>query len=161
MRAPTADQHWSVSGPREWWTVTPSSTKSSEGDTGGKAQMNNIDSTYVGIGALWLLLGMIIGIVMGARQDFQYMPVHAHINLVGFACHAIFGMAYRHWPTMKSSTLAPYQFWIFVVATPVTLVGLYFTLSGGPELPTIIGSLGLLAATALFCLMIWQARGAG
>jgi hypothetical protein len=36
-----------------------------------------------------------------------------------------------------------------------------FTLSGGPELPTIVGSGGLLVGAALFCVMIWQARAAG
>lgn len=120
--------------------------------------MKNIDSTYVAIAASWLVLGMILGIAMGATDDFRYMPVHAHINLVGFACSAIFGLAYRHWPTMKASSLAPYQFWIFVIATPITLIGLVFTLSGGPALPTIIGSLGLLVGAGLFCVMIWQAR---
>ena len=120
--------------------------------------MKRIDSTYVAIGASWLVLGMLLGIGMGAANDFKFMPVHAHINLIGFACHAIFGMAYRHWPTMKVSRLAPYQFWIFVIATPVTLIGLVFTLTGGPILPTILGSFGLLIGAALFCVMAWQAR---
>lgn len=120
--------------------------------------MKTIDSTYVAIGAAWLVLGMILGIGMGAANDFKFMPVHAHINLVGFACHAIFGLAYRHWPTMKVSRLAPYQFWIFVIATPVTLIGLVFTLTGGPVLPTILGSFGLLIGAVLFCVMAWQAR---
>lgn len=120
--------------------------------------MKTIDSTYVAIGASWLVLGMILGIGMGAANDFKFMPVHAHINLIGFACHAIFGMAYRHWPTMKVSRLAPYQFWIFVIATPVTLIGLVFTLTGGPVLPTILGSFGLLIGAVLFCVMAWQAR---
>jgi hypothetical protein len=129
---------------------------------GGRAdsgvQVKSIDSTYVAIGALWLVLGMILGIVMGASENFLFMPVHAHINLVGFACHSVFGMAYRQWPTMKTSSLARYQFWIFVIATPITLIGLAFTLTGGPALPTIIGSLGLLIGAALFCVLIWQAR---
>jgi hypothetical protein len=120
--------------------------------------MKSIDATYVAIGASWLVLGMIVGIAMGAANNFLFMPVHAHINLIGFACHAIFGMAYRHWPSMKVSRLAPYQFWIFVIATPVTLIGLVFTLTGGPILPTILGSFGLLIGAALFCVMIWQAR---
>ena len=120
--------------------------------------MKAIDTTYVAIGALWLVLGMVLGIVMGASENFQFMPVHAHINLVGFACHAIFGMAYRQWPSMKASPLAPYQFWIFVIATPVTLIGLVFTLTGGPVLPTIVGSLGLVLGAALFALLIWQTR---
>ena len=120
--------------------------------------MKAIDTTYVAIGALWLVLGMVLGITMGATENFLFTPVHAHINLVGFACHSIFGMAYRQWPTMKASSLAPYQFWIFVVATPVTLIGLAFTLTGGPVAPTIIGSLGLVIGAALFCVLIWHAR---
>jgi len=59
---------------------------------------------------------------------------------------------------MKVSGLAPLQFWIFVSATPITLLGLYFTLSGGPELPTIIGSLGLLLGATLFFVIIWRVR---
>lgn len=120
--------------------------------------MKTVDSTYVVIGALWLLIGMILGIVMGATNNFQFMPLHAHIGLVGFACHSIFGLAYRQWPAMKVSGLAPLQFWIFVLAAPITLLGLYVTLSGGPALPTIIGSLGLLLGATLLFVMIWRAR---
>lgn len=120
--------------------------------------MKTVDSTYVVIGAFWLVIGMTLGIFMGASNNFQFMPLHAHMNLVGFACHSIFGLAYRQWPAMKDSALASFQFWLFVLATPVTLVGLYFTLIGGPALPTIIGSLGLLLGALLFLVMIWRAR---
>ncbi|MGB6605348.1 MAG: hypothetical protein WA747_12910 [Steroidobacteraceae bacterium] len=120
--------------------------------------MKTVDSSYLVIGALWLVIGMILGIVMGASHNFQFMPLHAHVNLVGFACHSIFGLVYRQWPAMKASRLALLQFWLFVLATPITLVGLYFTLSGGPELPTIIGSLGLVLGALLFFVMIWRAR---
>jgi hypothetical protein len=118
--------------------------------------MRKLDITFVAIGALWLVLGMGIGIVMGAAENFSYAPVHAHVNLIGFACHAIFGLAYRQWPSMKSSRLAPIQFWIFVIATPITLIGLVFTLTGGPVLPTIIGSCGVLTGAALFAFIVWQ-----
>ena len=120
--------------------------------------MKSIDSAYVVIGAVWLLIGMTLGIVMGASNNFQFMPLHAHINLVGFACHSIFGLVYRQWPAMKAAGLAALQFWVFVLATPVTLVGLYFALSGGPVLPTIVGSLGLLLGAILFFVVIWRAR---
>jgi hypothetical protein len=124
-------------------------------EDGGKT-MKNIALNFSAIGATWLLVGMTLGIVMGARQDFQYMPVHAHINLIGFASHSIFGVTYHQYPTMASSRLAPFQFWIFVIATPVTLLGLIFALTGGPELPTILGSVGVLAGAILFCVMVWQ-----
>jgi len=120
--------------------------------------MKNIDTAYVVIGAVWLVVGMAVGIVMGASHNFQFMPLHAHINLVGFACHSIFGLTYRHWPGMKNAGLAILQFWLFVLATPTTLLGLYFTLNGGPELPTILGSIGLLVGALLFAVVLWQRR---
>lgn len=120
--------------------------------------MKTIDFAYIVIGASWLLAGLILGIIMGASHNFQFMPLHAHINLVGFACHSIFGLVYRAWPEMKTSRLAPLQFWIFALATPITLVGLYFTLTAGPELPTILGSVGLLLGAILFVVVIWQSR---
>jgi hypothetical protein len=122
--------------------------------------MNRVDTTYLGIGALWLVVGMILGIVMGAAENFAYASLHAHINLVGFACHSIFGMAYRLWPTMKASGLALIQFWIFVIATPVMLIGLYLTLGGGTQVPTIIGSIGVLLGAALFAVIVWRAWAA-
>lgn len=138
--------------------VTDWEWKRTTNQSGAKERMKTVDSSYVVIGALWLLVGLILGIVMGASHNFQFMPLHAHINLVGFACHAIFGLVYRQWPAMKASRLALLQFWSFVLATPITLIGLYFTLSGGPELPTIIGSLGLLLGVILFVVVIWRAR---
>ena len=120
--------------------------------------MKAYDINFIAIGALWLLVGMVLGIVMGASNSFQFAPLHAHINLIGFVCHSVFGMAYRQWPGLKSSALAPYQFWVFVIATPITLIGLYFTLTGGPEIPTIVGSLGVLIGAALFAVMIWTER---
>jgi hypothetical protein len=32
------------------------------------------------MGATWLLIGMLLGIVMGAKEDFQLVAVHAHIS---------------------------------------------------------------------------------
>ncbi|THD48987.1 MAG: cytochrome-c oxidase [Bradyrhizobium sp.] len=120
--------------------------------------MKSYDSNFIAIGALWLVVGMLLGIGMGASHDFTLAPLHAHINLIGFVCHSIFGLAYRSWPGLKTSALAPYQFWIFVIAAPITLLGLYFTVTGGPELPTIVGSIAILIGAVLFAVMIWMER---
>src|SRR6202008_4651978 len=45
----------------------------------GARRMKTVDSTFFGIGVLWLLIGMILAIVMGASHNFQFMPLHAHI----------------------------------------------------------------------------------
>jgi hypothetical protein len=116
----------------------------------------DVSRLYIKLGATWLVVGMALGIYMGMTKAFDLAPLHAHINLVGFACHMLFGLTLRQWPELARSALAVAQFWIFALSTPVMAVGLYFTLRGGVELPTILGSLGLLIGAVLFCFMVWR-----
>jgi hypothetical protein len=55
----------------------------------------NISRILLITGALWLLVGISLGMWMGANQDFALAPVLAHINLLGFTLMTIFGIAYR------------------------------------------------------------------
>ena len=50
------------------------------------------------IGILFALIGMGLGTYMGITQDFLLAPVHAHINLVGWTTHFLFGLYYRGEP---------------------------------------------------------------
>jgi hypothetical protein len=54
--------------------------------------MKTVDINFIAIGASWLLVGMLLGIGMGAAHNFALAPLHAHINLIGFVCHSVFGM---------------------------------------------------------------------
>ena len=50
-----------------------------------------------------LLLGMVLGIVMGIREDFTLQPAHAHLNLVGGVLLFLFGLYYRLVPAAGAS----------------------------------------------------------
>ncbi|MFI4868573.1 MAG: hypothetical protein ACHQDD_04390 [Steroidobacterales bacterium] len=115
------------------------------------------DLLYVTLGACYLVLGMTLGIVMGIRQDFQLSPVHAHINLVGFAAHCIFGLVYRSWPSLKQGAMAVAQFWLFVLGSPVLMVGIAVAiLTNNPAL-AIVGSMLVILGALLFLVIV--ARG--
>src|SRR5262249_46527753 len=43
-----------------------------------------IATNLLRVSVLIILVGMIMGMAMGAMQDFRLMPVHAHLNLLGF-----------------------------------------------------------------------------
>ena len=101
---------------------------------------------------------MLLGIGMDVAHNFALAPLHAHVNLIDFVSHAVFSITYRHRPAQKNSPLAPNQFWIFVIASPITLIGLYFTVMDGPELPTIVGSIAILIGAAQFAVMIRTER---
>ena len=56
-----------------------------------------------------LSLGMVLGIVMGIREDFTLQPAHAHLNLVGGVLFFLFALHYRLVPAAGSSALAKAQ----------------------------------------------------
>ena len=44
----------------------------------------SVSNNFLRLGVLSALVGMSLGVWMGANQDFVLRPVHAHINLLGF-----------------------------------------------------------------------------
>ena len=90
----------------------------------------NISRNFLLIGVVWILIGMSIGEYMGATDDHTLLPVHAHINLLGFVLPGIFALVYRAWPTMAESRLAPVHFWLHTIGTLVAMVLLYLFFTG-------------------------------
>lgn len=56
--------------------------------------MSKISVAFFGAAVLYALLGMGLGMFMGATEDFTLAPVHAHINLLGWATLALMGAFY-------------------------------------------------------------------
>ena len=115
------------------------------------------DRLYIALGALYLVLGMLLGIVMGIRQDFQFAPVHAHINLVGFAAHCVFGLVYRSWPELRQGALAVAQFWLFTLGAPLLMIGIALSIKSNAITVAIVGSILVCLGALLFLVVV--ARG--
>jgi hypothetical protein len=78
--------------------------------------VKNIDRWFILIGLLCGIFGFAFGIWMGVGEHFDLAPVHAHINLVGFASMTLFGLIYRSYPALAESRLAAAHFVIFTSA---------------------------------------------
>lgn len=115
--------------------------------------MKRYDILYMVFGAFYLVAGMLLGIVMGIKQDFQLAPAHAHINLVGFAAHSAFGLAYKAWPGLQHSRMAASQFWLFVLGSPLLMAGIAIAIWTTNPVPAVIGSLLVILGALLFLLM--------
>ena len=76
---------------------------------------------WILIAAVYLILGVSFGIGMAAMQKFQFAPVHAHINLLGWVSMSLFAFFYRLWPAAAATKLAKVQFWIYVPAHVVQM----------------------------------------
>jgi hypothetical protein len=116
--------------------------------------MKRVDGIYIVIGIFYLVAGMVLGIVMGTRQDFQLAPVHAHLNLVGFVSHSVFGLVHRAWPALRAGAIASMQFWLFVLGTPLFVAGIAISILGDAVWLAVIGSTLVLLGALLFLIMM-------
>ena len=110
--------------------------------------MAHIDRAFVGVGLIWLILGMVLGLYMGIAANNQLLVVHVAMLMSGFVVLAIYGFIYRLWPALKESALAKAQFWIAVIAVLGQVIGAYqFATSGGTQV-AVIASSSVLAILA-------------
>ena len=57
-----------------------------------------MSNLFLRLGALFALAGVSLGYWMGMTEQFGLMPVHAHINLLGWVSMFLYGLFYRAVP---------------------------------------------------------------
>lgn len=112
--------------------------------------MQRIDKNYIMIGLVWVLVGMIFGIWLGASNHMNFANSHAHINLLGFVVSSLFGIFYWAYPNMAKSKLAMWQFIIYEVGVAILVVGKVMIDNNGSNNPFLVaGSLITIIGTAM------------
>ena len=91
--------------------------------------MPRIDVSFLVLATLCLIGGVSMGIVMGILHQFEYAPVHAHLNLLGWASLALFGLSYRSYPALQRSKLALPHFVLSSTSAVLFPLGIYFSMA--------------------------------
>jgi hypothetical protein len=105
---------------------------------------------WLKLSVLYLLVGVGIGIAMGASQNFTLRPVHAHVNLLGWTTLALAGVIYSVFPDAGSSLLARIHFWTMNIALPVMMLALaYLLVSGDRAVIPVLGAAEIMAALSV------------
>ena len=113
--------------------------------------MRRIDTFFVLTAAACLIGGVGMGIFMGIAHDFQFAPVHAHLNLLGWASLALFGLVYKAWPALAQSRLALAHFALSAPSALVFPAGIYLSIAHqSPALAIGASLLWLAGALAFF-----------
>jgi cbb3-type cytochrome oxidase subunit 1 len=112
--------------------------------------VKNVDLKFLLLAALMLMTGVGHGIRMGIVHDFSLAPVHAHINLVGWASMALFGIVYRLYPQMAASRLAGLHFILAAPAAVMFPIGIALSILAERPLVAIVASLLWFAGVLLF-----------
>lgn len=120
--------------------------------------MPKISQWFIGSAVIYVIVGMIGGIIMGAQQDFSLAPAHAHLNLIGWVSLALMGFYYNANPAKAASRLATIQFWVSTIGLWIMIPGLVLTLRGAPAGEPIVigGSLITLIGMILFAVSIYR-----
>jgi len=101
--------------------------------------------------AACLVVGVGMGVAMGIAHDFSLTPVHAHLNLLGWASLALMGLTYRAWPVLAANRVAAVtQFVLSAASAMVFPAGIYISVNTGQPIVAIVSSLVWLAGAVLF-----------
>ena len=116
--------------------------------------MKRIDIYFLLLATVLLLAGAGLGISMGTSQDFQFAPVHAHINLVGWVSLALFGLAYRAYPQLAERRIAMFHFIVSATGAILLPIGIGFAILRGQPGLAIFGALLWVAGVLLFLVQL-------
>jgi len=72
---------------------------------------------------VFVMAGMIWGIIMAISEDHSAMPAHAHLNLLGWVSLFLFGIYYRLHPSLETAKSAIVQVWVWIAGTIILAIG--------------------------------------
>ena len=116
--------------------------------------MARIDTAFLLLATACLIIGVCLGIYMGVNEDLQLVAVHTHLNLVGWASLALFGVIYRLYPELAASRLARAQFWLSAPSALVFPVGIYLAQAHQMHAVVIATSLLWLLGALVFFVVV-------
>jgi hypothetical protein len=112
--------------------------------------MKRIDVYFLLLATILLICGAVLGIVMGAQENFQLTPVHAHLNLAGWASLALFGLTYRAYPQLAATRLAGLHFLVSATGSVLLPIGIGFAVLRNQPTLAIVASILWLLGVLLF-----------
>lgn len=69
------------------------------------------------------VLGVALGIYMGAAKDFRFTHVHAHVNLLGWVALGLIGVMYGVHPALERGWLPHAHYWLHTVGLVIFMGG--------------------------------------
>ena len=113
------------------------------------------------LAVVMMIVGVGMGIYMGATKEFQYSPIHAHINLVGWASLALFGLTYRAYPELAARKLARWHLILSGSSAILFPVGIGLAILRNSEVLVIATAFVWLAGGIIFLVQIASLLGTG
>lgn len=107
---------------------------------------------------VYFVIGVGFGLYMSLSRNHQFPGLHAHMNLLGWASMALIASFHRSFPALEEHRLAAANFWLYQIAFPAMMIGLFLSGIGQSEIAgPLVGLGGLLTGVAvlLFALSVF------
>lgn len=120
--------------------------------------MVNMSNWFLRLAVLYLVAGVGLGLYMAASNNHTMLPVHTHLNLLGWVTLALFGLFYRLVPAATETKLAKLHFWVYVPAHFVQMVLLALFFLGFAAVEPALGAVSILVGVAvvMFAVVVWK-----
>lgn len=118
--------------------------------------------TLIKISSIYMVIGLIAGLIMGMSGNHSLVTVHSHLSLVGWATMAIIGLIYVVRPQCADNKLSVWHFWLHNIGLPVMIISLTLQYGYGnaeAEKFAGIGSIIIFVALLLFTINIYKNIG--
>lgn len=117
--------------------------------------MKGIGFLFFATAALAVTIGMAWGIQMSATGDHSLSPAHAHLNLVGWATMALFGVYYTLTPH-AAGRLATVHFGVALAGLVILVPGIVMAISGTGETLAKLGSVLTILSMLIFLWTVFR-----
>ncbi|MDO6730217.1 hypothetical protein Q4577_09315 [Marinovum sp. 2_MG-2023] len=116
--------------------------------------MKPISYSFLLVGTVAVILGMLWGIQMSATGDHTLAPAHAHLNLLGWVSMAIFAFYYQLVPGAEQGLLPKLHFAAAVVALGLLVPGIVLAIQGKGDMLAKLGSVVAAVSMLLFLFVL-------
>ncbi|MEX0970508.1 MAG: hypothetical protein WD046_08715 [Paracoccaceae bacterium] len=120
--------------------------------------MRGIAFVFFVTAVIYVILGMAWGIQMSASEDHELSGAHAHLNLVGWATTALFGVYYHIVPKAGEAMLAKLHYVVATAGVVLMVPGIVIAIQGGNPMLAIIGSFLTAASMLIFLYTVITTR---
>lgn len=100
----------------------------------------------------FFVVGVAAGMYMGIAQDFRFVHVHAHLNLLGWVALGLAGLLYAVHPRLQTTWMAHAHYWLHTLGLIVFMGGFAWGSASGHKLvlPIAIGATSVTLGVMLF-----------
>ncbi len=123
--------------------------------------MNRMAESFIKAAVVYGVIGLALGVYMGATHELSLLTVHSHLSLLGWVTLAICAMYYQLIPDAAERALAKVHVWTANIGLIVLSGSLVLKSQGvsAAEAGAGIGSVLSLAALAMFLFVVFRTSG--